>query len=49
MCQHVVSSLLIIGFICDLFVARNDSWISEKTSTWTELKLLKLRASVGIP
>ena len=23
----------IIGFNCDLFVARNDSWISQKTST----------------
>ena len=24
-------------FIYDLFVARTDSWISYKTSTWTEL------------
>ena len=32
-CPHLC---LIICFICDLFVARNDSWISEKTSSRTE-------------
>ena len=26
----------IIGFVCDLFVARNDSWMSWKTSTRTK-------------
>ena len=46
----------IIGFICDLFIARNDSWMSKKTATQIEkniiymfLPLWKMRARVGIP
>ena len=27
---------LIIGFFCDLFITRNDPWMSKKTSTRTE-------------
>ena len=30
----------IVGFICDLFVACNDSWMSKKTSTRTELNYI---------